>query len=556
MRRAAVGSLATALTLSLGVTACRETAPCDNCGTLVTLVTSDADVLVPAFTQGSIGVQISDLLFLKLADLGLALNTLGDSGFQPRLARSWKFEDSLTIAFELDPRARWQDGVPVTASDVAFTFDVYRDPKAASPSRPLLTEIASVTARDERTAIFRFKHHYAEQFYDATHHMRVLPRHLLDSIPHERMAAHPFNRQPIGNGPYRFVSWRAGESVELGSDTAFFLGRPGLARLIWRITPSYPTAITQLVSGEADFLEYLGGPENVARVASAPEMRIIKYTSPGYVYLGLNLRDPERVSRPNPLFQDRELRRALSHAVDRQTIVDAVVGEYGKVALGPTSRMTAIGNDTTLPQLAYDTATARSMLDRLGWEDRDGDGIRERNGRKLEFEILVPNSSQIRQRMAVILQEQFKKVGVGASISVIELNLFGNRTRTGKFQAAMLSWNDDPTPSSIRQTWTSKAIGDANFVGYANPRFDRLVDEASFAPDPAAAVQKWRAVFSTVIEDAPGIWLTNLIQPAGIDKRYDNVTVRPDQWSATLWTWRIPPDRLTERDRAAAPREQ
>src|SRR3989338_482054 len=176
MRRTAVGSLATALTLPPGRAACRESAQCDNCGTLVTVVTADADVLVPAFTQTSIGIQISDLLFLKLADLGLGLNTLGDSGFHPRLARSWKFEDSLTIAFELDPRARWQDGAPVTAADVAFTFDAYTDPKTASTSRSLLTEIGSVTARDERTAVFRFKRHYAEQFYDATHHMRLLPR--------------------------------------------------------------------------------------------------------------------------------------------------------------------------------------------------------------------------------------------------------------------------------------------------------------------------------------------------------------------------------------------
>ncbi|MBI4501634.1 MAG: hypothetical protein HY700_10780, partial [Gemmatimonadetes bacterium] len=372
MRRAAVGSLVTALTLCVGVAACRESVKCENCGTLVTVVTTDADVLVPAFTQTSMGTQVSDLLFLKLADLGLGLNTLGDSGFVPRLARTWKFEDSLTIAFELDSRSRWQDGAPVTASDVTFTFDVYQDPKSASPSRPLLTEIASVTARDDSTAVFRFKHHYAEQFYDATHHMRILPRHLLDSIPHQRLAAHPFNRQPIGSGPYRFVSWKAGESIELASDTTFFLGRPGLARLIWRITPGYPTAISQLVSGEADFMEYLGGPENVARVASAPQMRIIKYTSPAYFYLGLNLRDPTRVSRPNPLFQDRELRRALSHAVDRRTIVDAVLGEYGTVALGPTSRMTAIGRDTTLPQIGYDTVAARDMLDQLGWKDRDG----------------------------------------------------------------------------------------------------------------------------------------------------------------------------------------
>src|SRR6266478_173388 len=134
MKHAAVPFLATALVVgALG--GCRETGKCQDCGTMVTVVTGDADVLVPAFTGTNIGYQVGDMVFLKLADLGLSLNTLGDSGFVPRLAKGWKFNDSLTLTFDLDPRARWQDGQPLTASDVAFTFDVYSDPKAASPSR-------------------------------------------------------------------------------------------------------------------------------------------------------------------------------------------------------------------------------------------------------------------------------------------------------------------------------------------------------------------------------------------------------------------------------------
>src|SRR5438105_2997323 len=158
--------------------------------TAIIVTTADADVLLPPVVQTIVGAAVSDQIFLKLADIGLGLNTVGDSGFVPRLARSWKFEDPLTLAFTLDPRARWQDGVPVTAADVAFTFDVYRDTLVPAHARPLLDRIASVTARDERTAVFRFRHAYAEQFYDATHQMRILPRHLLDTIPRARLASH------------------------------------------------------------------------------------------------------------------------------------------------------------------------------------------------------------------------------------------------------------------------------------------------------------------------------------------------------------------------------
>jgi peptide/nickel transport system substrate-binding protein len=280
-------------------------------------------------------------------------------------------------------------------------------------------------------------------------------------------------------------------------------------------------------------------------------LRIIKYTSPAYIYLGFNLRDPDHLSRPNPLFQDRDLRRALSRAIDRTTLVRAVFGEYGAAALGPASRMTVIGNDTTLPQLPYDSALASAELDRLGWR-KGSDGVRSRNGRQLEFEILVPNSSQVRNRMAVILQDQFRRVGVKATVKVIEFNLFTTRNRAGKFETMLQTWNEDPTPSGIQQTWTTSAIGDANFDGYSNPQFDRLVSEAHLAPDPRTARDQWRDVFRTVNEDAPGIWLACPIQPAGIHRRFENVTIRPDQWTATLWTWRISPGSMIARDRVAA----
>ena len=293
-------------------------------------------------------------------------------------------------------------------------------------------------------------------------------------------------------------------------------------------------------------------PSNVERARADTSLRLYPYPGNAYTILGFNLRDPHHLSRPNPLFQDRELRRALTQVIDRKTVVQAVFGADGQVALGPSSRLTVIGRDSTLPQLAFDTTQAGATLDRLGWK-RSSDGMRERNGRKLEFEILIPNSSQARNRMAFILQDQFRRAGVNARPKVIELNLFSSRNRQGDFETVIQTWNDDPTPSSIRQTWTTEAIGDANFVGYSNPQFDRLVQEASFAPDPATATSKWKAVFSTILDDAPGIWLATLTQVAAIHRRYENVTIRPDQWTATLWTWRITPGAMTERDRSASP---
>lgn len=537
-----------AVALSL-VAACGETPACSGaCGTVVMVATAEPDNLFPPVIQSAIGAAVSDQVFLKLADIGLGLNTVGDSGFEPRLARSWRFEDPRTLVFELDPRARWQDGVPVTAADVAFSFAVYRDTAVHAPGRPLLDPIEFVTARDERTAVFRFRRVYAEQFYDATHHLRILPRHLLDTIPRAQLASHPFASHPVGSGPYRFVAWTRGQSVELAADTNFFQGRPGIARLIFRVTPDFNTAIMQLVSGEADFMDFVGGAENVARLEASPDLRVETYPSATYAFVGFNLWDPENLSRPHPIFGNRDLRRALYQGVDRATLVQAILGEYGKGIVGPVSRVVALGNDTTIAQPGYDPATAAATLDSFGWRT-GADGIRRRNGRALEFELLVPVSSQIRRRTAVALQDQFKRLGVNVRITEVEFNLFQSYTTRRKFHAALLIWGEDPSPSGIQQTFTSAGIGHSNYGGYSSPVFDRLVREAVNAPDPAVARAAWREAYATINGDAPGIWLFSPIQPAAVHRRLENVTIRPDQWSATLWTWRIAPGKEIGRDR-------
>src|SRR5207247_7694530 len=185
--------------------------------------------------------------------------------FQPLLAQKWEWDGPLTLVFRLDPRARWQDGQPVTAADVEFTFNAYNDSVVASPFRPKLHRIASVTQRDSLTAVFRFRERYPEIFYDAVYHMRILPAHLLRPVPRDQWRSTAFGRAPVGDGPYRFVAWKAGESIELVADSTFFLGRPHLSRVIWRFTSDQQVAVTQLLAGDADAVEVLVTPDNVQR---------------------------------------------------------------------------------------------------------------------------------------------------------------------------------------------------------------------------------------------------------------------------------------------------
>ena len=539
------------LLLVVALGACERRAQCNapDCGTLVDAAIGEPGTLLPASTEEITARDIEEQLFLKLADVGMSMNTVGDEDFQPLLAQSWEWDGPLTLVFHIDPRARWQDGQPVSAVDVAFTFDAYMDSAVASPYRAQLKRIASVTARDSLTAVFRFRERYPEMFYDAVYHMRVLPAHLLRPVPRDQWKTAPFGRQPIGDGPYRFVSWQAGQAIELRSDTTFFLGRPGIRRLIWRFTPDLGVAVTQLVADQVDVREQLITPEMIRRARGATQLKLYPYSGNVYTYLLFNLRANGDTAQPNPIFGDREVRRALTMAVDRASLVKSTLGDLGKVPPGPMSSLLWIW-DPEIRVLPYDTAQAARMLNARGWRDHDSDGVRDRDQQPLAFRIVVPSTSVLRRQYAQLLQEQFRLIGIHVEIDEVDPSVLQQRISSGKFDAAIISRQNDPSPSSgITQTWTSAGIGGSNYARYSSPAFDRLVDRAIAAPSRDQAKPLWRSAMETMNADAPAIFLYALGNMAGVHSRVDNVQIRPDSWAALLRTWRIPPDRQIDRDR-------
>jgi len=520
-----------------------------NCGTLIDAAVAEPLTLLPPSTEDIVANDIGEQLFLKLADVGMSTNTVGDEDFQPLLAQKWEWDGPLTLVFHLDPRARWQDGQRVTAADVEFTFNAYTDSAVGSPFRPKLHRIASVTQRDSLSAVFRFKERYPEMFYDAVYHMRILPAHLLRPVPRDQWKTAPFGRQPVGDGPYRFVRWQAAQAIELVADSTFFLGRPGIRRLIWRFTPNLQVAVQQVIAGEADVREQLVTPDNVARARAAPQLAVYPFRGNVYTLLCFNQRAADDTTKPHPLFADRILRRALSMAVDRASLVKSALGDLGKVPPGPMSELLGIW-DPDIRQLPYDSALAGRILNGQGWRDHDGDGIRDKDGQPLAFHILVPTTSVLRRQYARLLQEQFHAIGVHVEIDELEPSVVNQRVATGRFDTAILSRANDPSPSSgIAQSWTRAGFGGSNFGRYYNADFEQLVDRAVNATSRDQARALWRRAMETLNADAPGVFLYALENVGAVHKRVENVQFRPDSWAALLRTWRIPPDRMIDRDR-------
>src|ERR1043166_2330285 len=156
-------------------------------GTMIYAAPSDAADVFPPYVGDLVGRIVQDLVYERLAEIGPELQTVGDKGFSPLLAKSWTWApDSLSIAFSLDPRARFHDGRPVTANDVRYSFKVFTDPKVGSPSAPLLTNLDSVSVRDSLTAVVWFKKRTPEQFYDVAYQLLIMPEHVYGGIPMDK----------------------------------------------------------------------------------------------------------------------------------------------------------------------------------------------------------------------------------------------------------------------------------------------------------------------------------------------------------------------------------
>jgi len=542
--RVVVGVLAAVV----AVAACGRRGGCtgEYCGTLVIAAPGEPDILLPPASDDARAAAVFDQVFVKLADLGPSGNTIGDAGFVPELAEKWEWDNPRTLTFHLNAAARWHDGRPVRAEDVAFTFDVNTDPAVNSPARASLARVRRVTTRDSLTVVFHFSEAYPEMFYDAVHHLRILPAHRLRTVPRDQFRTAPFGRAPVGAGCYRFVEWRAGQSLELAADSTCFLGRPHIRRLVWRFTPDPTVAVTQLVAGEADVYEYVP-PQDLQRVRADSQLVTYPYAGPYYTFLGFNLRARGDTSLPHPLFGDRQLRRALTLATDRQQLVQSVFGGLAKVPPGPMPLLWSTW-DSTLRVMPFDSAAAVRILAANGWRDHDGDGVRDREGQKLAFELLTVTTSPSRRQYARLLQEQFRRIGVAVEITELESSVMTQRMETGNYDAALVSRIGDPSPtSSIALNWL--AGSSSNYTRYDNPVFAEAYARATGATTRDAALRAWRSAFQVLLDDAPAIWLYSQQVVAVVNRRVADVRIRPDAPYALVRTWRIPADRLINRDR-------
>ena len=522
-------------------------------GTVVIATASDAETFLPPFVATAQAQEVSDNLFDKLADIGPTLNTVGDVGFQPRLASRWQWsKDSLQVTFHLDPRAKWHDGKPVRASDVRFALSIYLDSVVNAPAGgDLRAVVDSVSVADSVTCTAWLKQRGPEVFYTFVKTLDPLPEHLLARIPRDSLRASSFAHAPVGSGPFRFVKWVPRQRIEIAAVDSFYRGRPKLDRVIWLFSPEMTTAVQQLFSGDADFIETLS-PGDVTDAAKHPKVRVQLLPAFSYNFLVFNLRDGAS-DRPHPIFGDRNVRRALTMALDREAMVKSALDSLGTVGLGPFVRA-QWSADTTVTRLGFDRIAAGHMLDSLGWR-AGADGMRSRNGKPLAFSIVVPSSSKNRVRFATLIQEQLRLAGVKVELQTVDFPAMVGAIQQRSFDAFMGGLNTTPSPSSLRQSWSAASgakPGTSNPGRYADAHFDAETDSALASVNVADAKRHFRAAYEQIINDAPAAWLYDLRTPTGVHTRLITGPMHTNTWWSTMKDWSIAPGGRLPRDAAPA----
>ena len=548
------GTVAVALVLVLAGCSenAREKTAGENGGTVVIATLEDPGTLFPPFIQTTSAKQVTEQIYDYLADVGPELDTRDDRKFRRQLAASWNWaSDSLSLSFHINPRARWHDGRKVTARDVQFTYELNKAPAVASRYLSSLANIDSVTIADSLTATFWFHRRVPTQFLDAAAQLLILPAHQLERIPFSRLrqVVPPL---PIGSGRFRFRRSENGAGVEIIPDIANYRGRARLDRVIWSPITDFTTAVARFSSGEADFFEGLR-PENVTALQNRRTLRTIILPGMGYGFLRFNLRDPADRARPNLLFGDRNLRRAIAMSIDRNALVRSVFDTFAVVPVGPTVRAYPT-TDPRLAQIPFDSAHAGRVFDSLGWV-RSGGDVRLKNGKPLAFTIIVATENLNRIRMSVLVQEQLRRMGLQVSVERMQSSAQVAREERGDFNASIGAWTMPSSPDATRDAWSSIGIGKngVNYGSYSNPRFDALLDSA-LTSDPAHARDRFTAAYRVINEDAPAVWLYEPRRILGIQGRIRTAQMRPDAWWFSLQDWYIPPAERVLRDRVGAAR--
>ncbi len=495
--------------------------------TLITGSIGEASNLIPMLSGDSASHAIAGYLFDGLVSYDKTLSEL-----EPRLAESWEIsEQGKRIIFKLRRDVHWTDGEPFDVHDVKFAFDTIRDPKTLTAYAEDYRQVSSFEILDD----FSFAVNYEKPFAPALASwgsMMVLPEHLLAG---QDINETDFSRHPVGLGSHKLDSWESNTRIVLSANHDYYRGRPYVEKVVSRVIPDLATQFLELKSGGLDMMGLT--PVQFQRQTSSADFlrRFAKYRyiGNGYTYLGYNLR--------NPLFQDLRVRRAFTHAINKQELVDGVLLGLGVPATGPYKPGTVWDNEK-VRRYPFDPKRARELLAEAGWTDSDGDGVVDKDGKPFAFKILTNQGNESRLKTATIIQRRLQDIGVDASIRVLEWSAFINEfLNKRKFEAVILGWSLSPDPDQY-DIWHSSKTGEKefNFVSYSNAEVDELLEKGRRTFDRAERKRYYDRFQEILADEQPYTFLYVPEVTPVLHRRFHGIEPAPAGIMHNFHLWYVP----------------
>ncbi len=472
------------------------------------------------------------VLFMTLVRLADA----PEHPYVPYLAESWELNsDSSLITFHLRRDIAWHDGEPTTAHDVAFTFERAKNPEVPFPNRGDFDLWEEVEVLDDYTIRFHLRPH--TEFLYGWSQLAIMPRHILAEVEPGELATHPFGTsEPVGNGPFMFVERVPGDRWVFKANDAFppeLGGRPYLDRLVYRVIPAEATLLAELRTGGIDMYPDMP-PTMAVRLLDDQSIAIDSTVTSGYAFIAWNSK--------RPFFRNRQVRRALTMAIDRGAIVRAAREGMGSVATGPVGPW-HWAYDTSWTPLPFSPDSAAVLLAAAGWVDRDGDGIRDRNGVPFRFDILT-NESAVRRDMAVMVQSDLAAIGVDAQPRAREPASLAAAVTSPerRYDAVLVVWVRDVAKIDDRDLWSCDRIGNPwQFTSYCNRDLDPVLEAIPITMDRRRQGELIRRYHELVVADQPYTFLYYEIRTVGVRRSMKGVDIgiRGD-WVSVIDWWILP----------------
>jgi peptide/nickel transport system substrate-binding protein len=443
-------------------------------------------------------------------------------------------DGGMDVTWRLRPGIRWHDGVPFTSADIRFTVEAINSPDYNPESTDGFDRIESVETPDSLTAIVKYREVYAP--YALQFVRGALPRHLLAGRDID--GARDYSRSPLGTGPYRVAEWKTGEYVLLERVPDYWRGDslPAIRRILFRFIANTTTRINQLRGGEVHVTALVPW-DKYREVKDIPGLSIHRMPGNSYEHVTLNERSVEA-------FRDVRVRRALTHAVDRELIVRSILDSLAPVIHGPIQPVSWAFTDS-VARYDFDPARAKALLDDAGWRDVDGDGVRERNGRRLSFTLITQAGFAVRENVSQALQRMWRDVGVDARIQLVDGTSISGLWFEGKFDAMLHWWHMPADPELTLFFASDRTPPNGRNINYVDDdSLTRLLYASDRTVDRRARRALLVAAQQRIADLAVEIPLYNVTRLDAVPSNLEGFTGNPTNagifWNVHAWRIRTP----------------